>query len=169
MEKILKSSYTIRFSDCDLFGHLNNARYIDYILNAREDHLKSYYNLDLRTFHQQGLSWFVGGHEIVYLKPALYNEQVTIQSSLIAAGEDYLVMEAVMFNEPETHIKAICRTRFIPINVTTGRKENHPSQFMNEFVAGALVEGIDATESLRERINFLLSQLKLQKASTPGV
>ena len=29
-----------RFSDCDPFGHLNNARYIDYFINAREDHLR---------------------------------------------------------------------------------------------------------------------------------
>ena len=58
MEKVLKSTYTIRFSDCDMFAHLNNARYIDYFLNAREDHLRTYYNLDLRTFQQKGLSWF---------------------------------------------------------------------------------------------------------------
>ena len=30
---------TVRFQDCDPFGHLNNARYIDYFLNARQDQI----------------------------------------------------------------------------------------------------------------------------------
>ncbi len=41
------SNVVIRFQDCDPFGHLNNARYIDYFINAREGHLVEYYNLDI--------------------------------------------------------------------------------------------------------------------------
>ena len=37
MNKTPHSFYTIRFTDCDLFGHLNNGRYIDYLLNARKN------------------------------------------------------------------------------------------------------------------------------------
>ena len=91
MNKEPQSIYTVRFSDCDLFGHLNNARYLDYFLNAREDHLKSYYQLDLATYYLKGIGWLVGSHEINYLKPAKYNEEVTIKSSLIKANDQYLL------------------------------------------------------------------------------
>jgi acyl-CoA thioesterase FadM len=47
MELTPKSFYTIRFGDCDLFGHLNNARYLDYFINAREEHLKERYQVQL--------------------------------------------------------------------------------------------------------------------------
>ncbi len=50
MNKTPHSLYTIRFTDCDPFGHLNNGRYIDYLLNAREDHLKTEYGVDLSQF-----------------------------------------------------------------------------------------------------------------------
>ena len=163
MEKKLKSAYTIRFSDCDLFGHLNNGRYIDYFLNAREDHLKTYYDLDLRTFHQQGLSWFVGGHEILYLKPAFYNERVIVHSALIQA-DDTLLVEMLMTDEQETHIKSICRTRFIPVNVKTGKKQSHPEDFM-AFANTVLVDDVDVNASLKERVSILLAELK-QKAVT---
>ena len=46
MNKHPNSIYKIRFNDCDMFGHLNNARYIDYLINARQDHLKDEYNFD---------------------------------------------------------------------------------------------------------------------------
>jgi YbgC/YbaW family acyl-CoA thioester hydrolase len=130
MEKIPYSLYTVRFSDCDPFAHLNNARYIDYFLNAREDHLKNVYDMDLKTFYQQGMTWFVGGHEIQYLKPADYNETVRIQTSLIKALPDALLVEMVMTDEAQSHIKSVMWTRFIPVNLKTGKRENHPEAFM---------------------------------------
>ncbi|WP_192348725.1 hypothetical protein [Algoriphagus sp. Y33] len=35
VEKIPESNSVIRFQDYDPFNHLNNARYIDYFINAR--------------------------------------------------------------------------------------------------------------------------------------
>ncbi len=34
---VLGSKTKIRFQDCDPFNHLNNAAYINYLINARED------------------------------------------------------------------------------------------------------------------------------------
>lgn len=124
------SKYTVRFNDCDLFGHLNNARYIDYFLNAREDHLKNYHDLDLSEFYKRNSAWVVGGHKIAYLRPAVYNEIVMIQSTLLQAAEDFLLVETQMKSENHSHIKAIMRTRFVPINTQTGRKEPHDNTFL---------------------------------------
>ena len=43
----LESTTHIRFQDCDPFGHLNNAQYLDYFMNAREDHLLANYAFDI--------------------------------------------------------------------------------------------------------------------------
>src|SRR6476660_1013929 len=131
METTPHSHYTIRFSDCDPFGHLNNARYIDYFLNAREDHLKTAYQMDLKSFYNQGLTWFVGGHEIAYLKPADYNELVMISSSLIETTPDSLLVEMIMTNSQQSHIKAVMHTRFIPVGLKSGKRENHPQDFLS--------------------------------------
>ena len=163
MEKKPASSYTIRFTDCDPFGHLNNARYLDYFLNAREDHIKTHYNMDLLTYYKQGISWFVGSHEIVYLKPANYNEIVRIQSSLIEATEDGLLVELLMTNEEATHIKSLAWTRFIPVNVKTGRKENHTPDFM-EFLRTVHNDEVNVEEGLKKRVSLLIGGLKRESA-----
>jgi len=160
MNIIPKSVYTVRFSDCDLFGHLNNARYIDYFLNAREDHLKTHYNLDLVEFYQKNISWVVGGHEIAYLRPALYNEVVTIQSTLLNADAEYLLVETQMKNENESHLKAIMRTKFVPIDTKTGRKAPHETSFL-DWAKTIENTTIVSYSTLQERIN----QLSLIKVS----
>jgi acyl-CoA thioester hydrolase len=153
------STYTIRFNDCDLFGHLNNARYIDYFLNAREDHLKNYHEIDLSEFYKRNSAWVVGGHEIAYLRPAVYNEIVIIQSTLLQATEDFLLVEIQMKSGNQSHLKAIMRTRFVPINTQTGRKEPHDHTFLT-WAKTIENTTIKKYETMQERIKELVLEKK---------
>src|SRR6478609_8188627 len=101
MNKVVSSTCRIRFNDCDMFGHLNNSSYIDYLMNAREDHLRDNYQLILSDYYKKGQAWVVGAHEIMYLRPALYNESVVIQSTLLYIDEHSLQMEAMMLNQDQ--------------------------------------------------------------------
>lgn len=150
-----KSSYKIRFSDCDMFGHLNNSRYLDYIINAREDHLIENYNFDFNHYYKNDLAWVIGSHEITYTKPAIYNEIVTIQSTLLRVEDDLLHVEAVMYNENQTQIKAIMRTKLIPVNIKTGRKEKHLSEFV-DWAKTLVNTSISEEVSLVERVKQIL-------------
>lgn len=160
MNKTPSSVYRIRMSDCDIFGHLNNSRYLDYFINAREDHLKDNYNFDLPDYYRNnGQAWVVGAHEIAYLRPALYNETVLIQSALITVAPDFLLLEAMMMNESRDHLKSLLRTRFIPINAKTGKKEAHLPEFM-EWARQIEYAEIDSQASLQDRIKDLVTELK---------
>src|SRR5215208_1584932 len=97
LSKTWESRSLIRFPDCDPFNHLNNARYIDYFINAREDHIIA--NLRFNIYHfaaQQGLGWVVGKNQIVYLKPAFLMETVVIDSTLLRLGETEVLVEMKM-------------------------------------------------------------------------
>lgn len=152
----LKTFYTVRFNDCDPLGHLNNARYIDYMLNAREDHLKQFYQVTLPDFHKQGLAWVVRRHEIQYVRPALYNEIVCIESRLIELGESHLLVEMLMFDEKEASLKAIVWTNFTCVDVKTGRKKEHPATFM-EFASGIQVHDVNLSGGVTERVRTLMN------------
>lgn len=156
---LLETSYTVRFNDCDPFGHLNNARYIDYMLNAREDHLKHFHQLNLDEFYKQGLGWVVTGHEILYLRPANYNETIYIQSDLLEAGEAHVLVEMRMLDETRKVLKAILWTRFTSVNIKTGKKENHSPEFMN-VVKDLLFADVDVAAGLRARVEQLAGKPK---------
>lgn len=163
MEKNPRSFYRVRFSDCDPLGHLNNARYVDYFLNAREDHLKDHYDLDLKDFYAKGVSWVVSSHEIIYKRPALYNESVCISSSLIRLFPDSLLVEMLMTDKQEKTIHAIMWTSFVHVNVRTGKKENHAADFM-DFAMQVENTAIDIDGGIKGRESFLRSALNGAKA-----
>lgn len=156
------STAEIRFSDCDLFGHLNNARYLDYFLHAREQHLKHEYGMHLQNFYKEGLGWVINSHEIVYLKPALYAEIVNIQTTLRRVTEDSLVAEMLMTNEKRSHIKAIVWTKFTPVNIKTGKKDIHPTALM-ELLNQLENKEAAVTGNIQDRINTLLAQMSTMK------
>src|SRR6185312_15641179 len=125
MEKNPASSYTVRFNDCDPMGHLNNGRYIDYFLNAREDHLRDHYGIDLREWARQGIGFVVTRHEIRYLRPVEYNDRVSIRSALIGWSDTSLLVEMVMM-DGAGQLKAILWTEFTRIDPRTGKRLAHP-------------------------------------------
>jgi YbgC/YbaW family acyl-CoA thioester hydrolase len=159
MNKIPSSFYTIRFSDCDPLGHLNNGRYIDYFLNAREDHLQENYQLNLKDFYYQGISWVVNSHEITYLRPADYTEKVKISSRVLNAATDHLLVEMRMTDENETHLKALMWTKFVPINIKTGKRENHSASFM-EFAKSVETNEFAIERGYKERLREIIGEMR---------
>lgn len=159
MNKIPSSIYVIRFNDCDPFGHLNNARYLDYFNNAREDHLKEAYQMDLNELYKKGTGWLAVNHNITYLKPAAFNEKVLIQSALLQADASNLLVEFQMMNEAKTHLKAHMWTRYVPVSLSTGKKEVHTPEFM-DFLNGLVLEGIAVDKGSAERLTAILTELK---------
>jgi YbgC/YbaW family acyl-CoA thioester hydrolase len=134
LEKTIESKTKIRFQDCDPFNHLNNSKYIDYIINAREDQLLAYYNFDIYKLGlEKGISWVVAQNQIAYLVPATLMETVTIQSQLLYYDEKNLLLEAFMWNENKTVLKAILWTKFVHFDLRTQKSTTHSEELMSFF------------------------------------
>lgn len=138
MEKIVKSKAKIRFQDCDPFNHLNNARYIDYMINAREDHLIENYNLDVFEISRAtGQGWVVASNQIAYFSPGVTMKTVVIDSQLISFTPKSLLVEIRMWNELQTKMKALLWANFIYIDFKSGKAINHSPEFL-QFAASII-------------------------------
>jgi YbgC/YbaW family acyl-CoA thioester hydrolase len=134
LPKILESTTTVRFQDCDPFNHLNNARYVDYFMNAREDHLLHNYGLDIYQLAlTTGQGWVVGKNQIAYFRPAKLMEKVVIQSQLIAFGKRDITVELRMLDSAQTHVKAFMWANFVHFKMATGKSEVHSENLLHLF------------------------------------
>jgi len=134
LNKVWETTYSIRFSDCDPFNHLNNSRYLDYFINAREDHLLKFHHFNVyERLRDKGLSWVIGKNEIVYLRPALLMETVVIQSMILKIDERTILVEMSMWDEARTAIKALLWTTFAYYNLNTQKPEKHDQEFLETF------------------------------------
>ncbi len=134
MNKSPESKATIRFQDCDPFGHLNNSKYIDYMFNAREDQLINEYGLNLfemAQFTKKG--WVSARTEIVYLKPAYVMEEVVIQTRLVDYSERHVTAEAIMYDKNKKHIKSVMWAKFFHFDLASQKGITHSDEFMDLF------------------------------------
>lgn len=159
LPKVLESKAKIRFQDCDPFNHLNNAAYINYLINAREDQLIKHYNLDIYHMGKTlGRSWVVGSNQIAYIKPALLMEIVTIDSQLIAYGKNKLQVEIRMWNEDKTELKAIMWSSFVHFNLIKFKSEIHSEELMQLFEAA--INPVEQT-TFESRVKALKDQKEI--------
>lgn len=147
------SILTIRFQDCDPFNHLNNGRYTDYFLNAREDQLLEHYGLDIyKVARETGLCWVVSTSQIGYLRPAITMEKVRIETQLIGWGPKHVQVEMRMWDEARTAVKAFCWMGFVHFDLRTGKPATHSPDYMALFER---VQAPVAERSFEERLAAL--------------
>jgi len=157
MELKPKSYRIIRFQDCDPMGHLNNSRYLDYFMNAREDHLAAYYNLNIYArLKETGKSWVVAKNDIIYKDPAWLMEKVLIQTQVNNYSIKHIEVEMVMYNELESKLKALLRTVFIPFDVKTNKAVEHDQKMMTLLKEISIP---DITKNIEKRVLELQGML----------
>lgn len=123
----------VRFSDCDLYGHLNNIWYVKYFLDAREDHIAQSYGLSLADFARQGVGWVVSTNQIAYLKSAKVNERVVLRSAVVNFQENQILVEMQMLDEQRTHVKSIMWSKFVHVGLKDGKRMNHSEELISLF------------------------------------
>jgi thioesterase III len=157
MEKLVSSKAKIRFQDCDPFNHLNNARYIDYMINAREDHLLEYYQLDVfKIAKTTGRGWVVASNQIAYISPAVTMETVTIESQLINCTSKTLQVEIKMWNKEHTKIKAVLWVKFIHVDLAGQKTVSHTDELMQ--LVNEILLPVEQTV-FEERVKAILSNV----------
>lgn len=133
-EKTLTSTLKIRFHDCDPFNHLNNSRYIDYIISERSEQLLDNYDLDIyRLAREKGIGWATFQTQISYLTPAVVGEEVTIQTRLLVYSEKSLLLEGLMWSKDGTVLKAVMWTKLAHFDIITQKSLSHAPDLLRFF------------------------------------
>ena len=157
----LQSTVKIRFQDCDPFNHLNNAAYLNYFVNAREDQIAEHYGVDIYKMARTiGKSWVVGSNQITYINPAFLMEEVIIESQLLKHDSSSLLVELKMWNKDKTKIKAIMWSSFVHFNLMKQKRELHSEELMELFKS---VQNPIDTNSYEIRVDYFKKNFKFSK------
>jgi acyl-CoA thioester hydrolase len=82
---ITKCSLTVRTYECDSYGHVNNANYLNYLEFARYEFLKDI-DFDYPEMVKAGYGIYIARIEIDYKKPAFADDTLEIRSWSIKKG-----------------------------------------------------------------------------------
>lgn len=154
LEKLLESRMKVRFHDCDPFNHLNNSRYMDYVMTARGDQIQEHYGLDIyKIAKEEGLGWVSAQTQIAYMVPAYLMEEVVIQTQLTAFSGRSLSVEALMWNADKRVLKALVWVRLVHYDLHAKKSHQHSAALMQLF--GQVVNPPEAAMDFEARARDL--------------
>ncbi|MEI8093008.1 MAG: acyl-CoA thioesterase [Spirochaetales bacterium] len=84
-------SIDVRHYECDVYNHVNNATYLNYLEFARERFLTDA-GLDYRAWMAQGNGIWVAEVHLLCLSPAVAGEELTIASQTEEQGGAWAVL-----------------------------------------------------------------------------
>src|SRR5690554_2048817 len=158
--KETESRVVIRFQDCDPLKHLNNAKYLDYFFNAREDQVPKLYGIEMiDMIRKYQATWVVYNHNISYIRPAMVGEWVRIMSRIIWHDHHSIVVEYYMTDDSKQELKTLLWSTMRYVSMDSGRSTDHKEGVL-AFV-NATVDWVDIHQvSIRDRIKEIRSALQ---------
>jgi acyl-CoA thioester hydrolase len=154
LSKALESKTRIQYQDCDPFNHLNNSRYIDYIVAARTEQLLSNYGFNSAEIaKKEGVGWVSAQNQLSYFNPASWMERVTIESRLIQYSDYSLLIEGLMWDEHKKSLKCLMWAKLVHFDIKTQRSHKHSDALMKLF--SEIRYPLEQNFTFEERANFL--------------
>lgn len=156
LKREITTQAKIRFSDCDPIGHLNNVRYLDYMLHAREDHVAESFGFTYQDYVKKtGSTWVAIENQIAYLKEVRPNVVVNISSKIIAVGDRTTKVELLMKDVSNQVVHSVLWITAIYFNMKERKSMLHTPDIL-KFLNSYLVEIPEKT--FEERVENLRLQ-----------
>jgi acyl-CoA thioester hydrolase len=123
---ISECSLTVRTYECDSYGHVNNANYLNYLEFARYEHLKDI-GFDYPKAVNAGFGVFIVRIEIDYKRPAKTDDRLTIKTWPIKRRAVSGTLAQQIYRENDLLIEANVTWAFVDI------KEGMPVRIPKEW------------------------------------
>lgn len=121
----------VRTYECDSYGHVNNANYLNYLEYARFEFLRDI-NFDYQGMLKAGYGVYVARVEIDYKRPAVMDDEILIQSWPVKKGAVSGVIEQKITRGNDTIAEARVTWAFVD---EKGVPSKLPPQFDTPLLA----------------------------------
>jgi acyl-CoA thioester hydrolase len=108
-----------RFNDYDMFRHLNNGAYLQYMDLAKARYLAEV--LGLSTLSPDRIAMVIVNINCDFYQPTLPEEPIAVSTSVIAMGDRSITLEQAVYNPETSSIKAVSHTIMSTFDVATSK------------------------------------------------
>lgn len=82
MYKTFETELRVRPDDIDMYQHVHNSKYFDYVQAARYEQMDINYGMSMEAFIQRGFGWLVRAVHIVYKRPLIMSDYFIVRTGI---------------------------------------------------------------------------------------
>jgi len=123
----------VRPDDIDMFNHVHNSKYFDYVLAARYEQMHQFYGMSMEAFLQQGYGWVVKTAYIDYKRPLTLGDEFLVTTGIVQFNE---IGCRVAFDITNKKTNKLCCDGwfdYVMIDIKTGRSAKVTTEMMEKY------------------------------------
>jgi acyl-CoA thioester hydrolase/thioesterase-3 len=127
------SEIPVRPDDIDMFQHVHNSRYLDYIQAARYDQMVRCYKMSMEEIMIMGYGFVVKKAELNFKRALIMGDVMLISTQVKEFNGSDIVVEFEIVNKKNEKISCDGFMLYTMINLKTGRSEKVPDEIQTKF------------------------------------
>ncbi len=118
---IFESELNVRPDDIDMFNHVHNSKYLDFVLAARYEQMEKFYGMSWEQFEKLGYGWVVSKVAIHFKRALKMGDQMIVRTGILEMNEKGSSVQFEIINKKTNKIAADGIFDYIMIDLKTQR------------------------------------------------
>ncbi len=115
------TTHKVRPDDIDMFNHVHNSIYLDYVLAARYEQMELFYGMSMESFLEMGYGWVVQAVQIEYKRPLGLGDNFSVETGIIELNKRGCRVTFEIKNLKSNKVNTTGWFDFVMIDIKTGR------------------------------------------------
>ena len=130
---IFETELKVRPDDIDMFNHVHNSKYFDYVLAARYEQMETFYNMSMESFLESGYGWVVRTAYIDYKRPLILGDVVKIRTGILTINAKGCRVQFEIENVRTKKIAADGWFDYVMIDTATGKGSKVTEEMIRSY------------------------------------
>ena len=130
-----QSELRVRPDDIDMYNHVHNSKYFDYVLAARYDQMERCYGLGMDKFLDRGFGWLVRKVYMDYKRSLKMSEYFVVKTGIETIDEKKCRVHFEITSRATNKICCDGWFDFVMIDLKTGKGVPIPDDVINHYSA----------------------------------
>lgn len=118
---IFESELNVRPDDIDMFNHVHNSKYLDYVLAARYEQMDKFYGMSWEKFSAQGYGWVVAKVTINFKRALKIGDKMTVRTGILEMSEKGSTVQFEIINKKTGKTASDGVFEYVMIDLNTQR------------------------------------------------
>ncbi len=118
---IFESELNVRPDDIDMFNHVHNSKYLDYVLAARYEQMEKFYGMSWEKFAEMGYGWVVAKVTISFKRALKMGDKMLIRTGILEMNEKGSNVQFEIINRTTGKVASDGVFEYVMIDLKTQR------------------------------------------------
>ena len=127
------TEFKVRPDDIDMFNHVHNSTYFDYVLAARYEQMEANYGMPMEEFLAEGYGWVVKTAFVDYKRPLGLGDIFTVETGIETINTKGCRVTFVIRMKKTNKILCDGWFDYVMIDISTGRSMKVSEEMIKRY------------------------------------